>query len=103
MRGGRRRGGSDPYAAAAASRWNRRYEELAGGAVAWTDCYGANFSAPHRDLVEIGGFDAGLAAVEDLEIGFRLARAGCAPVYLPDAEALHDDEKAGGRILADEA
>jgi peptidoglycan/xylan/chitin deacetylase (PgdA/CDA1 family) len=92
----------DPYAAAAAARWNRRYEELAGGAVEWTDCYGANFSAPHRTLVEIGGFDAGLPAVEDLEIGFRLARAGCVPVYLPDAEALHDDEKPGRRVLADE-
>jgi len=89
----------DPYAAAAAVRWNRRYEELAGGAADWTDCYGANFSAPHRALVEIGGFDASMTAVEDLDLGFRLARAGCVPVYLPDAEALHDDEKPGRRIL----
>ncbi len=92
----------DPYAAAAAARWNRRYEELAGGAVDWTDCYGANFSAPHRALVEIGGFDAGLTAVEDLDVGFRLAHAGCVPVYLPGAEALHDDEKPGRRILEHE-
>jgi peptidoglycan/xylan/chitin deacetylase (PgdA/CDA1 family)/GT2 family glycosyltransferase len=92
----------DPYAAAAAARWNRRYEELDAGAVDWTDCYGANFSAPHRAMVEIGGFDAGLAAVEDLDIGFRLWRAGCVPVYLPEAEALHDDEKPGRRILEHE-
>jgi peptidoglycan/xylan/chitin deacetylase (PgdA/CDA1 family)/GT2 family glycosyltransferase len=89
----------DAYAAAAAVRWNRRYEELAGVTPAWTDCYGANFSAPRDALAEIGGFDAEMTAVEDLDVGFRLWRAGCVPVYLPDAEALHDDEKPGRRIL----
>jgi len=92
----------DPYASAAAERWNRRYAELAGIVPDWADCYGGNFSAPHRTLVEIGGFAADLPAVEDLEIGFRLCRAGCTPVYLPGAEALHDDEKPGRRILAHE-
>lgn len=92
----------DPYAEAAAVRWNRRYEELGSRAPEWTDCYGANFSAPSRALTEIGGFAADLAAIEDLEIGFRLCRAGCVPIYLPHAEAVHDDEKPGARVLADE-
>lgn len=92
----------DPYAEAAAVRWNRRYEHLADEAPDWADCYGANFSGPYRALTAIGGFSANLAAVEDLEIGFRLCRVGCVPVYLPDAEAVHDDEKPGTRILAHE-
>jgi peptidoglycan/xylan/chitin deacetylase (PgdA/CDA1 family)/GT2 family glycosyltransferase len=89
----------DPYAEAASVRWNRRYEELAARQPDWADCYGANFSAPHRVLLQIGGFAEEMPAVEDLEIGFRLWRAGCAPTYAPDAEALHDDEKPGSRIL----
>ena len=52
-------------------------------------------------LNEVGGFDSGLAWIEDIELGFRLVEAGCVPVYRPGALALHDDEKARERILAD--
>ncbi len=83
------------------SSWNQRYEELAAKIPDWADCYGANFSAPLEALREIGGFDADLGAVEDIELGYRLCQAGCAPAYLPAAEALHDDEKPRTRILAD--
>ncbi len=93
----------DPYAEANARQWNQRYEGLADRPLDWADCYGANFSAPTAALRAIGGFAGGLAAVEDLEIAWRLCHeAGCAVAYLPEAEALHDDEKAGARILADE-
>ena len=94
--------GNDPYAQAAAARWNERYEELAGAEPDWADCYGANFSAPRRTLLDIGGFDTELPAVEDIEIGFRLSQAGCEVRYLPRAGAIHDDEKPGTRVLADE-
>jgi peptidoglycan/xylan/chitin deacetylase (PgdA/CDA1 family)/GT2 family glycosyltransferase len=89
----------DPYAEAAAVRWNRRFEELSEREADWADCYGANFSAPLDSLLEIGGFAEDMPAVEDLEIGFRLTRAGCGVVYAPAAEALHDDEKPGSLIL----
>jgi glycosyltransferase involved in cell wall biosynthesis len=85
------------YAAA----WNRRYDELAERRPDWADCYGANFSAPRQTLIEVGGFDAELTSIEDIELGFRLVEAGCVPVYRANAAALHDDEKARERILAD--
>jgi peptidoglycan/xylan/chitin deacetylase (PgdA/CDA1 family)/GT2 family glycosyltransferase len=90
----------DIYAQATAQRWNERYEELS--EVDWVDCYGGNFSAPTEMLREVGGFAADLDAIEDLDIGFRLSRAGCTPRYLPRAEAVHADEKPGSRLLADE-
>jgi GT2 family glycosyltransferase len=92
----------DAYARAAAERWNERYEALASGEPDWADCYGANFSAPRATLVEIGGFATDLPAVEDIEVAFRLGRAGCAVRYLPRASAVHDDSKPGARVLADE-
>jgi glycosyltransferase involved in cell wall biosynthesis len=92
----------DAYADAAATRWNERFEELAETGVDWADCYGANFSAPRATLIDTGGFATELAAVEDLEIGYRLHRAGCAVRYLPQASVVHDDAKPGARVLADE-
>jgi glycosyltransferase involved in cell wall biosynthesis len=91
----------DWFGQAQATAWNQRYDDLAGRPADWSDCYGANFSAPLAALREIGGFDAELEAVEDIEVGLRLCRAGCAPVFLPAAEAVHDDEKRRARILAD--
>lgn len=97
----RRPNGSDWFVHAYTESWNQRYEELAAKGPDWADCYGANFSAPLAVLREVGSFDAGLGAVEDIELGYRLCRAGCTPAYLPAAEALHDDEKPRARILAD--
>ncbi len=91
----------DWYAHAYAVAWNERYRELAGKQPDWTDCYGANFSVPRKKLVELGGFSVELPAVEDLELAFRLCNAGCVPIYVPSASAVHDDQKRRPRILAD--
>jgi GT2 family glycosyltransferase/peptidoglycan/xylan/chitin deacetylase (PgdA/CDA1 family) len=91
----------DWFAHAYTASWNQRYEELASKRPDWADCYGANFSVPLEALREVGGFNASLGAVEDIELGHRLGQAGCTPIYLPAAEALHDDEKTRGRILGD--
>jgi glycosyltransferase involved in cell wall biosynthesis len=92
---------ADPYADANARQWNGRYENLGGRPLDWADCYGANFSAPRRELNEVGGF-ADLPAIEDIEIAYRLSQVGCQPRYLPKAGAVHDDDKPGSRIVADE-
>ncbi|MBS1878049.1 MAG: polysaccharide deacetylase family protein [Actinobacteria bacterium] len=93
---------ADAYARAQAVRWNARYEMLGGLGVDWADTYGGNFSAPRAALQAVGGFDVGLDAIEDIEIGYRLQRHGCVPRYLPQAEALHHDYKSGKAILAAE-
>ncbi|HYG96504.1 MAG TPA: polysaccharide deacetylase family protein, partial [Solirubrobacterales bacterium] len=53
--------------------------------------------------LEVGGFDASLPAVFDLEAAYRLCAAGCVPRYLPEAHAIHDDDKPGEKIIAAEA
>jgi glycosyltransferase involved in cell wall biosynthesis len=88
-----------PHAHAAA--WNERYAELADRSLDWTECYGGNFSAPLAALLEVGGFATDLPAIEDIELGFRLAAAGCVPRYLPAAAAVHEDEKPRAKLVAD--
>jgi len=93
--------GNDWFAQAYAVGWNHRYEELAHKPLDWTDCYGGNMSAPRSVLREVGGFAEDLGAIEDLEVGYRLTRAGCRPVYLAQAAGLHDDQKGRERIIHD--
>jgi glycosyltransferase involved in cell wall biosynthesis len=88
---------TDPYAVAFARRWNERTESLADPD--WADCYSGNLSVPRAALQEVGGFDASLPAVFDLEAAFRLCAIGCVPRYLPQAHAIHDDDKPGEKII----
>jgi glycosyltransferase involved in cell wall biosynthesis/peptidoglycan/xylan/chitin deacetylase (PgdA/CDA1 family) len=88
------------FGSAYAEAWNERYVTLARRQPDWPDCYGGNFSANRAALIEIGGFDVGLPAVEDIELGFRLCAVGCEPRYLPGAHGIHDDQKSRRRILA---
>lgn len=89
--------GADPYAVAFARRWNERTESLTDPD--WADCYSGNLSAPRAALLEVGGYDASLPAVFDLEAAFRLCAIGCIPRYLPEAHAIHDDAKPGEKII----
>jgi glycosyltransferase involved in cell wall biosynthesis len=81
--------------------WNDHYEELRQRPARWTDCYGANFSAPRATLLEINGFSSEVATVEDFDIAYRLQGAGLQITYLPQADAVHDDQKSRSRMLAD--
>lgn len=81
--------------------WNRRYGEMHERQADWPDCYGGNVSVPRAALVAAGGYSTDLAAIEDVELGFRLNQEGCVPTFLPDARALHDDLKPSRRTLCD--
>jgi peptidoglycan/xylan/chitin deacetylase (PgdA/CDA1 family)/GT2 family glycosyltransferase len=81
--------------------WNERYDELEARPADWPDTYGGNFSAPTASLREVGGFDASLSAIEDIELGHRLCAAGCRVRYLPDGAGVHEDEKPRRRLIAD--
>lgn len=91
----------DWYAHAFAKAWNDHYAVLARRKPTWEDCYGGNISAPRAALVEVGGFSAEFRTGEDTELAFRLCEAGHVPTYLPEAEAVHDDQKRRGRMLED--
>jgi glycosyltransferase involved in cell wall biosynthesis len=91
----------DWFPQAHAAAWNERYAELAGRRLDWNECYGGNFSAPLEALREVGGFATDLPAIEDIELGYRLAAAGCVPRYLPAAGATHEDEKPRARLIVD--
>lgn len=91
----------DWFVRAQADDWNRRYEERPAKRIDWPDCYGANFSAPSETLAEVGGFSTDRPTVADMELAYRLAQAGCAAVYIPEASALHDDEKDRARLIRD--
>lgn len=93
----------DWFVGAYTTAWNRRYDELAERKTDWRDCFGANFSAPAELLRKAGGFLTDKPALADMELGYRLNQAGCTPLYLPRAEAVHDDEKDRERLLRDGA
>jgi glycosyltransferase involved in cell wall biosynthesis len=91
----------DWYAHAFARGWNEHYEDLNHRPPIWKDCYGANLSAPRSVLIQTGGYATDLPGVEDVELGIRLVEAGCTLVYLPRAEATHDDQKVVAQMLRD--
>lgn len=92
----------DWYAHAFADAWNDHYERLAAKPEpSWTDCYGANVSAPRELLRQAGGFSPDFPIGEDYEIGFRLREHGGVLTYLPGAGCVHDDQKPGRRLVAD--
>lgn len=93
--------GRDWYAHAFAKGWNEHYGDFESRPAAWSDCYGANFSAPRSALLEIGGFDTGLKIAGDLEIGLRLVESGAIPRYLADAHGVHDDQKRSRKMFSD--
>jgi peptidoglycan/xylan/chitin deacetylase (PgdA/CDA1 family)/GT2 family glycosyltransferase len=91
----------DYYAAMFSRTWNRHYAELPGRKIDWTACFGANLSAPLEALREVGGFATDIPVGEDMELAYRLEKAGCLPRFLPEAKAVHDDEKGWRRLLED--
>lgn len=98
----RPRDGRDWYAHAFARGWNEHMADRDRERIGWADCYGANFSAPRAALDRVGGFKPELVTAEDIEMGYRLERAGYSPTYLPRAHGVHDDQKSGRRMLADQ-
>lgn len=86
---------ADWYARAFADGWRKHYASLNSGEVSptWADCYGGNVSAPRDALLAVGGFSPGRASGDDVELGYRLHKAGCSIVYLADAVGSQDERK----------
>ena len=95
---------SDWYARHFAQRWSDHYQHLNQRMRApnWQDCYSGNLSAPHKALMEVGGFAVDLKAAFDIELGYRLQHYGIPIVYLPTACGEHQDDKTGQRLLMED-
>jgi peptidoglycan/xylan/chitin deacetylase (PgdA/CDA1 family)/GT2 family glycosyltransferase len=91
----------DWYAREFAASWNRHYAGLSEREPDWTDCFGGNLSVARARFEDVGGFATDVPVGEDMELGHRLVEAGCVVRYLPDAHAVHDDQKPSGRLVAD--
>jgi glycosyltransferase involved in cell wall biosynthesis len=50
-----------------------------------------NVSTPTQMLLNVGGFDENfkIYGMEDIELGYRLEKAGCRMVFAPDARGVH--------------
>ena len=51
--------------------------------------YSGNFSMPRTDFLASGGFDERLKRGEDVELGFRLEKAGVQFIFEPNAATIH--------------
>jgi glycosyltransferase involved in cell wall biosynthesis len=91
---------SDWFAHASADRLNSGYAKLdAGEPVQWLHCFSGNLSVPREVFLAQGGFLAELPRCEDIELGFRLERAGVSLRYIPAAQVRQLSDK-GLRGLA---
>lgn len=92
-------GALDWFARAFEEEWNAHFLELTQRPVRWTDCWGGNLSFPRDVFLEIGGVSTELKVGYDIELGYRLALAGCAIAYLADAASTHEDHKRRRALL----
>lgn len=67
----------------------------------WTDCYGGNVSVERDAFLSVGGFADDLARSDDVELGYRLYRAGHRFVYLDRAAGTQTLDKPFRRLLRD--
>lgn len=72
-----------------ASWWADHYSRLARGLLLpdFRACYSGNLSVPREALRRVGGFDASLTRSFDIELAYRLQRAGLEIAFLPGASA----------------
>jgi GT2 family glycosyltransferase/peptidoglycan/xylan/chitin deacetylase (PgdA/CDA1 family) len=86
-----------------ASWWDDHYARLEAGSLVpdFRACYSGNLSAPLKVLRRVGGFDASLARSFDIELAYRLERAGLKVVFLPTASAEQNYSKSFRGIVRD--
>ena len=83
--------------------WAGQYGDFERGVRAPTfrSCYSGNISAPRAALLEAGGFAEWLARSFDVELAWRLERAGLPIVFVPEARGAQIYEKGFAGIARD--
>ena len=94
---------ANPLARHVVAVWDRHAEEAVSGEreATFRDCWSGNLSVPRDVLLEVGGFAEDLPRKHDVELGFRLARAGLAFRYVPDAVAYADFPSETSEVAGD--
>lgn len=95
--------GADWFVRAYTRSWTDHYEALNREAREpdWTDCFAGNLSVPRSNLLAIGGAAADLPRSHDVELGYRLRKAGLEFCYIPGALGHQDEEKRFSTLTAD--
>ncbi len=99
-------GPEQPGRFAVSSRTSERRTDFRGYAPPWMVGTGANFAARSEWLKRVGGFDERLGvgsagrAGEDLDIIFRLLRAGALARFAPTAIVFHERQERARRLLS---
>jgi glycosyltransferase involved in cell wall biosynthesis/peptidoglycan/xylan/chitin deacetylase (PgdA/CDA1 family) len=83
--------------------WAGQYGEFERGerAPTFRSCYSGNISVPRAALLEAGGFAEWLARSFDVELAYRLERAGLPIVFVPEARGAQIYEKGFAGIARD--
>jgi glycosyltransferase involved in cell wall biosynthesis/peptidoglycan/xylan/chitin deacetylase (PgdA/CDA1 family) len=82
---------ANAFVRASSAWWNHHYGGLAGGRPpSAIDCYAGNLSVPRAAFVDVGGFAEDLPFRHDVELGYRLERAGLRFAFVPAAVAHQD-------------
>ena len=70
--------------------WTRQFDSLARGErePTFRNCYSGNLSAPRQAVLDTGGFAEWIPRSFDVELAYRLERAGLPLVFVPDARAV---------------
>jgi glycosyltransferase involved in cell wall biosynthesis/peptidoglycan/xylan/chitin deacetylase (PgdA/CDA1 family) len=83
--------------------WARQYGEFERGerTPTFRSCYSGNVSVPRAALLEAGGFAEWLARSFDVELAYRLERAGLPIVFVPEGRGVQIYEKGFAGIARD--
>jgi glycosyltransferase involved in cell wall biosynthesis/peptidoglycan/xylan/chitin deacetylase (PgdA/CDA1 family) len=95
--------GANPLARHVALTWERHAAEAAKleRQATFRDCWSGNLSVPRDAFLEVGGFAEDLPRKHDVELGFRLARAGLRFLYVPGAVAVADFPSETSEVAGD--
>jgi glycosyltransferase involved in cell wall biosynthesis/peptidoglycan/xylan/chitin deacetylase (PgdA/CDA1 family) len=94
---------ANPLSRHVALTWDRHASEAATRErrATYRDCWSGNLSVPSEAFLEVGGFAEDLPRNEDVELGFRLARAGLRFRYVPRAVAVADFPSETSEVAGD--
>jgi len=81
--------------------WQRHFRLLEQRPPRFMDVFTGNVSVPAEAARAVGGFDESLDREEDVEFGFRLAKAGLRIIYEPQATVTTTNTKAAAGLVQD--